>query len=307
MKQNNVDKWCEGKSCLVASVAREICLESGVLLQLLSDLREGGAISELSDGLETAVWVKLYRQRRWIQEVLLRSFLPEHAETGLAMLEEMKVCRTMSPEELQSKLLEELPQTWASLSDSEKTRLIESAQALTPGGFTQVVDDTLADDEAVDELLTLPEVLFLVKVSIPCWLQYGQVATRLMRDARLGKLEALERLLRIDKAVIHDRKIWVHWECERRRGGERFKRLNAALAGKPTRRLSAGRVKVCLAAFLKVTAERSGCRLTYPELDRLFEAAARDKGATRDMDLQEDPAAFKKAVQRDLKLWKFLR
>ncbi len=39
MKQNNVDKWCEGKSCLVASVAREICLESGVLLQLLSDLR----------------------------------------------------------------------------------------------------------------------------------------------------------------------------------------------------------------------------------------------------------------------------
>lgn len=52
-----------------------------------------------------------------------------------------------------------------------------------------------------------PEMLFFFKVWGPCWLLYGTSPTNLFRQARLGKVSAFEKLLRLDNSVLFDPKL----------------------------------------------------------------------------------------------------
>jgi len=68
-----------------------------------------------------------------------------------------------------------------------------------------------SDNYPKTENLTLSdEGFFTFRIFLPCWLHYFETPTGLYRKARLGNLDAIDKLLRIDKRVISDTKISHH-------------------------------------------------------------------------------------------------
>jgi len=89
-----------------------------------------------------------------------------------------------------------------------------------------------------------------LRIFLPCWLHFFETPTKLYRKARLGNLDALDIILRIDKRVIEDTKIARHFaQHGTDPASPNFKQLIKALEGAP-RKISVTKVKTFLAAFL---------------------------------------------------------
>ena len=150
------------------------------------------------------------------------------------------------------------------------------------------------------------EMFFLLSVSIPCKLRYHTDPGILMRSARLGKLDALDKLLRLDKAVVAEPRIARHIATY---GlipqSTEFKQIATALRGKP-RKISIKRVKVLLGAFIYSVHQNSDSPLTYGQVQGLFDLSAQESGlGDVDTDLGS-PEAFAKAIKRDIAFWSAL-
>ncbi|BDQ37052.1 hypothetical protein SYK_14120 [Pseudodesulfovibrio nedwellii] len=148
------------------------------------------------------------------------------------------------------------------------------------------------------------EGFFTFRIFLPCWLHYFETPTGLYRKARLGNLDALDKLLRIDKRVIGDTKISRHIaQYGANPASPEFKRLIKALEGAP-RKLSVTKVKTFLAAFLYGLSKHLGSPLTYPQVQDLFDQSAQKRGiGLTDPDLEMSPQSFEKAVRRNLLFW----
>ncbi len=87
------------------------------------------------------------------------------------------------------------------------------------------------------------EGFFSFRIFLPCWLHYFEYPASLYRRARLGNLDALDKLLRIDKRVIADTKISRHIATHGINPQRpEFRQLVTAIEGSP-RKLSVTKVK----------------------------------------------------------------
>ncbi|WP_319471300.1 hypothetical protein [uncultured Pseudodesulfovibrio sp.] len=148
------------------------------------------------------------------------------------------------------------------------------------------------------------EGFFSFRIFLPCWLQYFEHPTSLFRRARLGDLDALDKLLRIDKRVIADTRISRHIATHGINPQRpEFRRLVKAIEGAP-RKLSVTKVKTFLAAFLYGLSKHLGSPMTYPQIQDLFDQSAQERGlGLTDPDLEMAPHSFEKAVRRNLSFW----
>ena len=156
----------------------------------------------------------------------------------------------------------------------------------------------------IENLTLSDEGFFTFRIFLPCWLHYFETPTGLYRKARLGQLDALDKLLRIDKRVIADPKISRHIaQHGTNPASPEFKQLVKALEGAP-RKLSVTKVKTFLAAFLYGLSKHLGPPLTYPQVQDLFDQSAQERGlGLTDPDLEMSPHSFEKAVRRNLVFW----
>jgi len=148
------------------------------------------------------------------------------------------------------------------------------------------------------------EGFFTFRIFLPCWLHYFETPTALYRKARLGQMDALDKLLRIDKRVIADTQISRHIaQHGTNPTSPEFKQLVKALEGAP-RKISVTKVKTFLAAFLYGLSKHLGSPLTYPQVQDLFDQSAQERGlGLTDPDLQMAPHSFEKTVRRNLAFW----
>ena len=148
------------------------------------------------------------------------------------------------------------------------------------------------------------EGFFSFRIFLPCWLHYFETPTDLYRKARLGNLDALDKLLRIDKRVIADSKISRHIaQYGTDPTSPEFRKLVKAIEGAP-RKLNVTKVKTFLAALLYGLSRHLGSPLTYPQIQALFDQSAKDRGiGLYDPDLEMAPHSFEKAVRRNLVFW----
>ncbi len=73
--------------------------------------------------------------------------------------------------------------------------------------------------EYIQRLQQSPEVLFFLKVLWPCWVEYRVDLSELLADARSGKINAIEKLLRLDGGFIStDPQVAEHFTTAKRDG-----------------------------------------------------------------------------------------
>lgn len=169
-----------------------------------------------------------------------------------------------------------------------------------------ITDNPQVIDSAVlvkDDLLR--SFVFMLQVALPCHFIYLTHPVKLLKDARHGNLDSMEKLLRLDSSTLFDRKIANRLHSLRFTKPSEFARL-IDCANKPLKRkVTPQKFKVFLASGISHMAELQNAPLTEPEIRALFDALAKDRGhGDIDSDIPDSPDAFSKALRRDKPFWR---
>jgi hypothetical protein len=149
-----------------------------------------------------------------------------------------------------------------------------------------------------------PEMRFLFQVFLPCFLLYKHYPVIMLREARKGNIEYIEKLIRLDDSIIHDKKIseYLHNKKDNKKIKERIaSALSTGINEKVTRK----KLKMNLAGLISFFTTLIGRQLNESDIRDLFDAIAKDNRGEYeiDTDLPPSPEAFYKAIQRERQIW----
>jgi hypothetical protein len=156
------------------------------------------------------------------------------------------------------------------------------------------------------QLYSQPVTLFLLKVWGPCTIYYKTTPTHLFRQARLGKVSAFEKLLRLDNSVIFDKKLSeIFHQHKGKKNKQNYRKLLLAFHKPIPGKTDPKYIKSFAAGLISIATESMGKRLTEPQIRKLFDAIAKDHGhGLQDEDIPPTPDSFAQAIRREAKKMK---
>lgn len=164
-------------------------------------------------------------------------------------------------------------------------------------------DFTPQEKEHFLQLYKKPETLFFFKVWAPCLIHYKTTSTQLFRDARLGKISAFEKLLRLDNSVVFDKRLAeIFHKHKGQTNKQNYRKLLQAFSKPVTKKTDPKHVKSIAAGLISFMTEAMGNRLTEPQIRELFDAIAKDNAqGLQDEDLPSSSDTFAQAIRRESK------
>lgn len=189
------------------------------------------------------------------------------------------------------------------------------------------VDD--ATPEQISTVQNSPEVLFLLRVWLPCWVEYGQPLDELLSTARTGDIDAIEKLLRLDNGTVTCDPLINRHYIEAQRAGKTYwvQRYTNAMQvdAEPVGNFTSQHIKYWLAALIYEFSHylderwklllrqlelryKRGCKpkfkLSYDDILALFDALAKDTSGRNDPDFRDIyPKSFETRVREQRKFW----
>ena len=309
---NKIEKWCKNKPYLLAIGARHIVAGSKPCYEFLLKWKSGKQLTGLETPIDLDQWINLYKNHKRIEKCLKHLFMlfGEVAEIAIDFFDAFKLNRKerkrLGSKKFNQLIREELiklsPEDWRELNKKWFEFLQISLDSLE--------NDILGElDEAttrrIKELFNQPEMLFYIRVQIPCWLFYGEHPSFLLRKARLGDIDAIEKMLRLDPSLRNDTKIKrifhnATWSGKKSTASK----ISSAQTKTSLKKISLKHIKSSAAGLISALANQLYVKLTEPEIRKLFDAVAELSGHGEiDIDLPDSPEAFSKAIQRARKLW----
>ncbi|MEN6308998.1 MAG: hypothetical protein ABFD91_14715 [Anaerohalosphaeraceae bacterium] len=159
-----------------------------------------------------------------------------------------------------------------------------------------------------------PELIFTFRVLIPFWLEYGELLFPVYKQARKGSLDAIDKIVRIDKAIIHDPCIAIHVDrILRSKNKVEKKIITTALLYTATHKITTEKTKIMLSGliyYLWTKIKAGGLieqEITRPEIRKLFHCLSLDiyKSPDEDLDLIEDDN-FRMRTNKAVNFWEQL-
>lgn len=254
------------------------------------------------------VWISMYRSHRRMQNALaIADGIPEELNAS-DMLDAMREASRMPQEELAAEIEAEI----AHFSQEQLREIVapflrvpfppEEATLRAMLNEIETVSQCSDsnEDDMLDAALESPEGQYFLRVWWPCWFVYREYPPRLLRAARQGHIDALDRLLRLDKFIVGDPRIAKRLGEYLSTGtsGQR-KQLTAALVGKPKKRLTDKAIRSGLGALISQLAFLFRTSVTAPQIEELFNRIERVRSGRL-----ADPAVptgenWAKALQRN--------
>jgi len=247
-------------------------------------------------------WLKLYRSHRYLDKQLsgLRHFggLPEFlVKLYEAFQDNLKSQRIGKAQPAIPLDAEQQAMVDAALQEVLRLFLADFESEIKNEPLTEKFKET-----ARTYLVTL-EFHFLLKVTLPCFVCYRTSPARLLRQARLGNHEALEKLIRLDILVLSDPRIILHAYRLLHHNKYKYEAVIArAMLNAPKPKFSRVKVKYLLAAAISLISEALGARLNTTEIQKIFNKIAQDNSGGEvglDPDFSEDPETFARKVREE--------
>lgn len=296
-------KWIVGKPLLLALRAIQIASFADQAYEGIRRTIAEDRLPKVDLMVRDTAWLRLYREHRTIQDFLgaMVGLEREGEDSASAWMDSMRELQRMPASEIARELepiADELLELMREQAEALHAEVLETIEAIGSGD-----DGEETDDDAMRNFFSQREAQFILIVWLPCMALYREHPGKLLRAARQGDLDALSKLLRLDKSVIQDPRIARELiEASQIPGRSRFNALAKAFAGKPGGRITLQRTRRALAGLISALAASLNHPLTAPEIQRLFDAIARARGQVADRHIATGET-LSKAIQRERPTW----
>lgn len=299
-------EWTKGKAFIPSTISVWLMMHTDFLYSYLENRITGKLDSKLPiDNIQN--WLKQYRKHFSFKKAFVRQ-APSQTERA------SMVADGLAP------LIKPYIEQYRANPESFKTDSEDNFRQHLDLFEKTIVKTFLNDFEYDPELLKdtngdslklwggLPKSIFEcfeLKIQLPCWILYQTFPVLLLHKARHGNIDALDKLLRLDKSAIFDPMIAKIWEYESRYPKkQRFKMISKALGSTPRETISRKGFKIFLAAVIEKIFSDFQQPICRPAIQKLFDSFAHDAhNKPYDMDLPDSPEAFSTAVKREIKSW----
>lgn len=291
-------KWAQGRPEFIAVMAHSYASMAPMAYGLLTVLEDDRNFTKDGTQPDLKTWLGLYKKQRLVRNAAMGIFVDPSGfwNNDKDVFLELKNVDNSTTSEDFSELITSI------FTPSNAEKLLEGYVK-----FHQVPREEFekANENNVGlQRAFRPEFYFWIRVYLPCWLLYGEYPARLLRKARLGDIEALEKLLRLDSSALFDPKISKLVHSFRAYDKRRFGVIISSFSNPPKTRLTIRRVKAFFAALIISVSSFFEHRITEPEIRALYDAIAKDDGKGEiDPHIPESPHAFYMAIQREVPFW----
>lgn len=255
-----------------------------------------GIIYESRENIPVSVWLSYYSNHR----LLIPSFLQ-------IMIHPKSLTVPINDELIESirllayKCSPELRYLARSLDKNSKTSIEKFRHHLLKPAAVGIGENKMESDFIeIEEVIRRPETLFIFEVCMSCLLFYGDYPSTIYRKARQGDVDAICKLLMIDKLVIADCRIAsaIH-KASLKIDSKSFKKISKAFGGTfgfPSKK----KAKIHIAGLIASLFDYSGVSITAPSVQKLLDSyfANNHPGELQDPDLPDSPHAFYMALKR---------
>lgn len=301
------EKWSKGKHPTIAALCLMVALGIDEFEEVFRKIKNPNSFPKFPiPPLKT--WLGYYRHRLAAFS-FLKKIIIDYSAIGPAGVQYGETL-ILGAKQIDEVGRENLIEIINSLPPEQRTELESNLERTKQEFFTNTLADYQAD---IDKCSTVPDITlppiatFFLLVYFPCCLLYREAPSSLYQKAKSGDLEALEKLLRLDPSLIHDRHIGnVLYSLREKRKFHTYDSLLSACHKKPKAKLTTAKFKVAIAGFISFFTNALGRPLTAPQIRQLFDAVAYDSSQGEliaDPDLPESDETFYKAIQRERDLW----
>lgn len=313
-----LEKWAKDKNILIAIISICIAYSADSCFKFLKFFKAGEHIEGYHSPPKLKEWLELYKSHRKFDKYLRDTFsdfgeLPKIIGEFSDQLDlNRKIRRKLGSNKFNKIFGKEIEQ----ISSAEWEEIKKAIEEFWQKVYQLNLEDIEADikgevDEELakkfrTELVKEPEMLFFIRVWAPCWLLYGQLPPTLLRSARTGNIDSLEKLLRLDESTINDSKIAeIYHQAKSKKNKTVYDLMTKSLNKSPRAKITLQKIKINFAGMISTISIYLCQRLTEPEIRALFDAIAHDTGkGDIDTDLPDSPESFSKAIQRERNAWR---
>jgi hypothetical protein len=294
-------KWTNKKSGLPLALAFLSAASSDFTYEILKDPNAYYKKYGLMDLPPIDVWLSYYTSEDIYDEWFSNRFEEELENPGFInlIIEILKYVkrRTRSLKENSHKLTPFFT----------KKDIIKFAEWLNDTDLDSFKKNIDIESKFKNKFSNCPIKVFLNRVWLPCYYYYGDIPQNLYKKAINGDFKSFCNLLRIDKLIIKDKKLFEMFQkVSLDTDSEQFKTISRVF-GASVKINSRKKIKEIKASIISASSETYGTKLTAPEIQSLFDHVAKlkDKDALQDIDI-ESCEALAKHIQRQAPLFKKL-
>lgn len=305
-------KWAEDKSPLLSISALQIAGFSQECFELFESIRKDKRLEGDIPLPSLKRWLKLYHNPKRVGRVLREAIrnIDDNYEKLVNIMEELM----SGAKQLQKMTAEQINDVWAKLLPDERKKIIEENLGKIEEYKDCLIDDFIVEPTEEQKIafrrnLTKPEIIFFFRVMAPCLSLYGEYPIDLLRKARQGDEDALEKLIKLDKSAIFDTKISeiVHQAQAMKKRGK-LSMIKKAFNSSPRVKTDMKTIKCSLGGLISHISIAMKQKIPAVEIGYLYNALAHDMGIDYvDPDLGDmTPENFGKAIQRARIFWQAL-
>lgn len=308
-------KWAENKSPLLVATALHFANFSQDCFELFESIRRDKRLEGDIPIPSLKRWLKMYNNPKKVGRVLLEFIrsMDDNYEKLVTKTEEL----ISVAKQMHGLTLEDINAEWTKLLPDEKKQIIKD-------GLKKSEEYKECAINAIDDLrieptenhkiaflknLTKPEIIFFFRVMAPCFILYGIYPIDLLRKARQGDDDALEKLIRLDKSILFDPQISeiVHQAQAMKKRGKMYM-IQTAFRSSPKVKTDMKAIKFNLGGLISHVSIAMKQRLPTIEIRSLFDALAQDMGIDYvDPDFGDmTPESFEKALRRARDFWQLI-
>ena len=319
IKMKHFDEWTKGKSLFLAMASLALVESAQDCFEFLQMFKSRRIARKIPFRSTSEQWLNLYTDHRQLYKGLTEALRELDSESSEAvdfyefLIECFNERKKMNAEEKRKALAdlspEELKKTISLIREN-----VHELEDWVIKLFRNSEDETFKElneneiKKRAEIFFRKQEVIFFLRLWVPCVLIYGIYPVKLLWKARKGNEDAIEKLMRLDKMIIYDSKIkQIIWQTQSEDKRIKFDLMMKAIRREPKIRLEIQSIKYAFAALISIISTALGQSLTAPEIQRLFDAIARDKN---EEDIRDDDIAvgetLEKAIQRYRRFWQII-
>ncbi|MGA2782863.1 MAG: hypothetical protein ABSF13_13275 [Smithella sp.] len=315
--RKHFNEWAKGKSPLLIMVSFGLVENAERCLDMLELFKSRNVVRNFPLPSKIDQWLNLYRNHRKFNKVLTDAYskLGSKEAEMVALYEFMLECF----KEIKKLTYEERKNLFENLSPAESQNIFTTSKKkvaeMQDGVMNLFKDDdkdinlnevSESEKKKYERFLKKPEMIFFLRVWIPCLLVYHTYPQKLLWKARKGNEEALDKLIRLDKMIVYDPKIKeIFYNAQNDNEKSKLNTITTAIQKKPKIIMDIKKMKYAIAGLISSMSEALGQKLAPAEIFALFKAIANDAGEETDDDIAT-AETFERAVNRYNNLWQII-